>query len=300
MLGRVPASTALGALEACLGVCLVLWGSGVLHARAAVRSRGAGRRASALHARAAVRSQGAGRRASAPGAPAAPAAAAEGAASPEAAEAPGPGFDVSLQPGACAPLGEPGVSYWDPAGLAAGIEGARFRDYRKAELKHGRVAMLALVGLIAQHGWRFDLAYPYYSPTYDFSSVPSGFGAAVVGTPTSPFIGLFVLAAGLVELRASDDGREPGDFGDPLSLWEVWASGYSPQTAPDGDRRMFKDAELNHGRLAMVGLLGTLLAEYATGFDAVEQWARSGTAYRRTLDLLYYPLADARPLSDYL
>jgi len=214
------------------------------------------------------------------------------------AAAPGARFDASLQPGACAPLGEPGVSYWDPAGLATGIDAARFRDYRKAELKHGRVSMLAVLGLIAQHEWRFDLAYPYESPTYDFSSAPSGIGAMLEG-PTAPFIGIFVLAAGLVELRASDDGREPGDFGDPLRLGAAWASGYQGEAVPDADGRMWKDFELNHGRLAMVGAVGALLAEYATGLDAVEQWAGSGAAVKRTMALLY-PQGPVPPLSDFL
>merc|ERR1711897_96141 len=86
-------------------------------------------------------------------------------------------FDVAAQAGVCAPYGEPGVSYWDPAGLATGIDEATFRQYRKAELKHGRVCMLAVSGLIAQHTWRIDFLYPYEAGPYDFSGVPSNLGA---------------------------------------------------------------------------------------------------------------------------
>jgi len=265
ILGRIPVSTATGALELGLGICLALWGSGLLQARAGLRVQGAGRRMSRPVATAVL------------------AASAAGAAAPETAE---DGFDASLQPGTCAPYGEPGVSYWDPAGLATGVDSATFRDYRKAELKHGRVSMLAVVGLILQHEWRFDLAYPYEAEAYDFSSVPSGIGAMAAGAPSSPFIGLFVLAAGLVELRASDDGREPGDFGDPFSLGAAWVTGYGSYAVPDDEERMLKDAELNHCRLAMVGVIGALVAEYATGLDAIDQWARSGAAVRRTLALL--------------
>jgi hypothetical protein len=41
--------------------------------------------------------------------------------------------------GAQAPLG-----YWDPLGLSADGDQAKFDQYRAAELKHGRVAQLAL------------------------------------------------------------------------------------------------------------------------------------------------------------
>merc|ERR1719217_1915777 len=65
--------------------------------------------------------------------------------------------------GALAPLG-----YWDPAGLSKGISDEEFRKFRQAELKHGRIAMLANVGLLIQAmGVRFD----------GFKSVPAGIEA---------------------------------------------------------------------------------------------------------------------------
>jgi len=260
--------SAIGTLQLGFGTCLVLMGSGVLHRarKSAVVRRAAG-------AQAAVAPSGSTSDEGVPGTPQ---------------------FDVSSQPGVCAPYGEPGVSYWDPAGLATDIDSSTFRFYRKAELKHGRVCMLAVTGLIAQHEWRFNLAYPYETPAYDFSSVPSGIGAMMPGTPTSPLLGLFVLAAGLIELRTSDDGRDPGDFGDPAGF----AASYGLDFAGADDKKQWQDFELNHCRLAMVGFLGAILGEYASGLDAVDQWWRAGAAFRRTFAIVF-PQGDVPALESF-
>ena len=54
------------------------------------------------------------------------------------------------EPGVIAPTG-----FWDPFGLAKNIDDATFAKYRTAELKHGRVAMLAVTGLITAAYARF-------------------------------------------------------------------------------------------------------------------------------------------------
>merc|ERR1712107_842778 len=47
--------------------------------------------------------------------------------------------------GAFAPFG-----YWDPLGLATGTSAGQLAYFREAELKHGRVCMLASLGFIVQ------------------------------------------------------------------------------------------------------------------------------------------------------
>jgi len=156
------------------------------------------------------------------------------------------------------------MTRWDPLGLSAGKNAHRFNQYRAAELKHGRVAMLATVGLVVQHSIRFKgLA---------LSSVPSGFGA-ISAFPASAAFGALILLAGIVELRVSDAGRAPGDFGDPLNLRNTVA--YDIKDDP-----MLKTFELEHGRVAMLGVLGSLAAEYVTGYDAAEQWGHLGEGGR--------------------
>lgn len=51
---------------------------------------------------------------------------------------------VSTLPGAPFPGGE----VWDPVGLADGADPTDIKKWREAEIKHGRVAMLASVGVL--------------------------------------------------------------------------------------------------------------------------------------------------------
>jgi len=52
---------------------------------------------------------------------------------------------TGLAAGEVAPTG-----FFDPLGLSAGKDAATLKQYREAELKHGRVCMLASVGLLTQ------------------------------------------------------------------------------------------------------------------------------------------------------
>jgi len=71
--------------------------------------------------------------------------------------------------GVIAPTG-----YFDPLGLADNIDAETFDQYRTAELKHGRVAMLAVIGYIVPEVFRFpgDIA-----PGIAFADIPNGVAA---------------------------------------------------------------------------------------------------------------------------
>jgi len=159
-----------------------------------------------------------------------------------------------------------GVSRWDPCGFASGERASKFDTYRACELKHGRVAMIAVVGMVVQHYWRLP-SLGFNDGSADLGSVPSGLGA-ISAFPSAPAFGALVLVAGIFELRMSDEGRAPGDFGDPLG-WRANVAGTIE------DEALLKTYELEHGRLAMFGAIGTLAAEQVTGYDAVEQWEHS-------------------------
>lgn len=67
--------------------------------------------------------------------------------------------------GASAPLG-----FFDPMGFSKGPE-ERLNAYREAELKHGRTAMLAVVGFLTQVSLLFDvfflvLSFPLARPAF--------------------------------------------------------------------------------------------------------------------------------------
>jgi hypothetical protein len=161
---------------------------------------------------------------------------------------PGP-FDPAKQVGALPPL-----DYWDPAGFTK--DETSFRQYRTAELKHGRIAMMASVGLVAAHNFHFD-----WIP----KSAPSGWHALVECPEAGQGLGVLLFVAGYYEivLWKEDPTKAPGNFGDPAG----WSATF-PNVVYDSELR---NRELNNGRFAMFATIGILTAEYARNLDAVEQ-----------------------------
>ncbi|CAK0903697.1 unnamed protein product, partial [Prorocentrum cordatum] len=146
--------------------------------------------------------------------------------------------------------GPRGVSSTRP-GSARWATREGFRSLRTAELKHGRVAMMAALGFVAQQCVKFP----------GFESVPEGVGAVTTAPGTHGFAALF-LFAGAMELAAWTQGpkKEAGNFGDPLGLSNIF--GY------DEDMR---NKELNNGRFAMFAAVGILSAELLTGKVGMNQ-----------------------------
>merc|ERR1719442_265546 len=157
-------------------------------------------------------------------------------------------FDPSVQLGAMAPLG-----YFDPLGFCKVGDEAGFRTLRAAELKHGRVAMMASIGAVGQHFIQFPWAEGSHGT----------FGALVTGN--GPFSALLIVAmsAALEMAWQESPEKEPGNFGDPLGL---------NLNVYNTDMR---SKELNNGRMAMISVLGIFAAEMATGKDAIQQFGLS-------------------------
>jgi len=176
--------------------------------------------------------------------------------------------------GATLPLANPadGVPMWDPCKFVTGQNSSKdpalFDKYRAAEIKHGRVAMVATVGLIVQHYWRIKLVTP--DEIIPLNG-PNGIGALSEGQPSSAAFGLLFLMAGFVELGLlkNPEGAKPWDFGDPAG----WRKSIEYLDIDDATLRTY---EIEHGRLAMFGVMGALAAELVSGYDAVEQWEHWG------------------------
>eukprot|EP00929_Paragymnodinium_shiwhaense_P018469 TRINITY_DN1291_c0_g2_i1.p1 TRINITY_DN1291_c0_g2~~TRINITY_DN1291_c0_g2_i1.p1 ORF type:complete len:293 (-),score=83.51 TRINITY_DN1291_c0_g2_i1:189-1001(-) len=157
-------------------------------------------------------------------------------------EAPPP-FDPAKQVGVTLPL-----MYFDPAGFSKVGDREGFYNLRCAELKHGRVAMMASLGMVAQHFLKLP----------GFGDVPAGAQAAI--TPPGTFgLVLVAAAAGAVEtqLWAQDPSKEPGDFGDPAGIGQYYLE--------------WRNRELNNGRFAMIAFFAIVIAELASGKDGVDQ-----------------------------
>ena len=145
--------------------------------------------------------------------------------------------------GACAPLG-----YFDPFGLSKDATPETMKKWREAELKHGRVAMLAAAGMIVTDQWGY---HPLFdgklstNPLLAITQVPK-LGLLQILT----FI-MFIEVLGILNSRRPD--YEPGNFLGS-SQWE---------TTDSWDNYQLR--ELNNGRLAMFGSLGMLTHAYISG-----------------------------------
>jgi len=123
--------------------------------------------------------------------------------------------------------------------------------FREAELKHGRVAMLAAAGMIFA-----DVYHPLFdgklssNPLLAISQVPK-LGLLQIFV----FIG-FMEVFGIMNSRRPD--YKPGDFLGSTQ-WETGASWDD-----------FQERELNNGRLAMFGSIGMLMGAYITGKGPLE------------------------------
>lgn len=157
---------------------------------------------------------------------------------------PSPTFNPADQIGVTAPLG-----FFDPAGFCKVGDENGFRTLRAAEVKHGRVAMMAALGAVVQHFVKFP----------GFDQVPSGLAAVTESPGSVGMIALF-LGAGALELGpwSENPNREPGNFGDPAGL--------------DQYTEDMRNRELNNGRAAMFAAIGILAAELVSGKDAIEQF----------------------------
>merc|ERR1740138_2031186 len=152
-------------------------------------------------------------------------------------------FDPAVQEGVTEPFG-----FFDPLGFSKGKTEGEFRRLRIAEIKHGRVAMMASIGMVLPHFWKAP----------GFEAVPSGLGA-VLTTEGGAGLAVLIFGAGLHELVLwkDDPEKDAGDFGDPFKF--------------QGQINVERNYELNNGRMAMFAVLGQIIAELVTGKDAVSQ-----------------------------
>ncbi len=174
----------------------------------------------------------------------------------------------------------PPMNFFDPFRLSKDRSFAQVKKFREAELKHGRLAMLAVVGFLVQEVFHplFGFGNEYIGPSIrHFQLVSSRF---------PNFWVIVMFAIGLVEARTISRGWEnydltrkrsdgvamlkddyiPGDVGfDPLNLM--------PTTEREFELRRTK--ELQNGRLAMLAIAGIIAQESVDGKGIFEHlgWA---------------------------
>ncbi|KAL7556317.1 hypothetical protein ACA910_011864 [Epithemia clementina (nom. ined.)] len=159
----------------------------------------------------------------------------------------------SSELGAQAPLG-----FFDPLGLVADGDQAKFDRLRYVEIKHGRICMLGVVGYLVQEaGIRLPGDIDYSGTS--FASIPNGF-AAFKAIPTGGLIQL-LLFVGLLESSVmidSANGAEPGEFpGD----FRNGAIDFGWDTFSEETKLKKRAIELNQGRAAQMGMLALMVHE---------------------------------------
>jgi len=181
----------------------------------------------------------------------------------------------------------PVVGYWDPLNIGE-TSPENIGWFRQAEIKHGRVAMAAFVGFCVQaNGIHFpwNLQAPLGAINSDLATISFGDISAAGGPgdqwdalPTAAKVQIlgaigFLEMCGEASVLLEMDGQQhyvrggkPGYYPNlkdkfphpvPLTLWDPF--GFTKKMTPERKEKALL-AEINNGRLAMIGIFGMVSA----------------------------------------
>jgi len=155
---------------------------------------------------------------------------------------------------------------FDPLGLASSEE--QLNDYREAEIKHARLAMLAAIGWPISELEDRDIASYFNIPSVldDGDRVPSILNGGLDRIDPR-FWGFCLGMSAAIDMYGISKARReapdyfPGNLGfDPMNLFPPDMEG----------RENMKLAEIKHGRVAMLGVTGYVFEEYFTKMAVVD------------------------------
>ena len=164
------------------------------------------------------------------------------------------------------PASESGVSgpfgFFDPLGLCPDNK-KDFQKYRESELKHGRIAMIAVLGiLVAESGFTFfgdSITGPAIFQYQQAETLFTAWSANVIGLTLAVegfnIVNGWQAPGESVGIAGLKDNYVSGDLKfDPL--------GFKPNSG--GGLKEIQTKELNNGRLAMLGVAGIIAQELVT------------------------------------
>lgn len=170
----------------------------------------------------------------------------------------------------------PPLGRWDPLKIREqGPE--RYRRFVEMEIKHGRLAMAAFLGVITTYsGLRFP-GYLSLAEEIKFSDLPGGAISSWAALPTSAWLQIVLFISFCeVSLLKQDPDKAPGDVVPEGIPWARYPDGYDlwlgdGSTKQVGEEELILgktwklNAERNNGRAAMMGITGMLIHEALTG-----------------------------------
>jgi light-harvesting complex I chlorophyll a/b binding protein 1 len=181
----------------------------------------------------------------------------------------------------------PPIGRWDPLQIREqGPE--RYRRFVEMEIKHGRLAMAAFLGVITTYS---GLRWPGYlslAEEIKFSDLPGGAISSWAALPTASWLQIVIFVSFCeVYLLKQDPAKPAGDVVPDGWAWARYPDGYDiwlgdGSTKQVGEEELFLgktwklNAERNNGRAAMMGITGMLIHESLTGnpvFPIGEQMA---------------------------
>jgi len=156
--------------------------------------------------------------------------------------------------GVTAPLG-----LFDPWGVLDDGDQEKYELLQYIELKHGRIAMLAVLGqVITKAGIHFP-GYLDRAHTVAFADIPTGFGA-LEKIPAAGYIQffLFIFFLEVGVMKDSANGAAPGEFpGD----FRNGALDFGWDSFSEEEKLSKRAIELNNGRAAQMGILALMVHE---------------------------------------
>ncbi|CEM36363.1 unnamed protein product [Vitrella brassicaformis CCMP3155] len=155
---------------------------------------------------------------------------------------------------------------FDPLGFTNNISDETLEWYRAAELKHGRVCMLAALGQLVQSFWHLP------DPSGVFDSTDSSFGAFNKVVSERPWAAIqILLAIFAVEVLGAKTQAKPGQAPGDLDFDPFKVRSDDPEIWEATQLR-----ELKNGRLAMIGITAMLVQEAISGKGVIAQWQGLG------------------------
>uniref|UniRef100_A0A0G4GTJ0 Plastid light harvesting protein n=1 Tax=Chromera velia CCMP2878 TaxID=1169474 RepID=A0A0G4GTJ0_9ALVE len=155
--------------------------------------------------------------------------------------------------------------FFDPLSLSAGKTPEDIKRWREAELKHGRVCMLAALGILVAENFNPLFGGNIEGPAIrHFQQIPGNFWLVL---PALIF---------LAESKSISKGWASPFSNDLFSLkpeYQAGDLGFDPLGFAPEDEEEFKNLqtkELNNGRLAMLATAGLLVQELVNGLPIGE------------------------------